>query len=99
MSLSMQAHAGRPLSEKQCERFAAVAQHLQRVAAPSTAGPARATGTVKCFSAEKGFGSIAPDHQSKDGFLHPSAIAGSACNSLAESAKIQYEVHYGPKRP
>src|SRR3954452_22964461 len=98
-SLSMQVRAGCPLSEKQCERFAAVVQDPRRIAAPSSGGPAMATGTVKWFSDEKGFGFIAPGDQSKDVFVHHSAIAGSGFKSLAEGAKVEYEVQQGAKGP
>ena len=53
--------AGRPPSGKQCERFAVVAQHPPRLAAPFTGGPPMATGTVKWFSDDKGYGFITPD--------------------------------------
>jgi CspA family cold shock protein len=59
---------------------------------------AMATGTVKWFSEDKGFGFIAPDDQSKDVFVHHSAIAGGGFNSLKEGAKVEYEVRQGPKR-
>jgi cold shock protein len=47
-----------------------------------------ATGTVKWFSDEKGFGSITPHDQSKDLFVHQSAIVGGGYRSLAEGAKV-----------
>ena len=58
-----------------------------------------ATGTVKWFSDEKGFGFITPDDQSKDLFVHHSAIAGGGYRSLAEGAKVSYEAEVGEKGP
>ena len=56
-----------------------------------------ATGTVKWFNAEKGFGFIAPDDGSADVFAHFSAIAGSGYRSLDEGQKVEFEVAQGPK--
>ena len=58
-----------------------------------------ATGTVKWFSDEKGFGFITPDDQSKDLFVHHSTIAGAGYRSLAEGAKVSYEAEAGEKGP
>ena len=58
-----------------------------------------ATGTVKWFSDEKGFGFITPDEAGKDLFVHHSAILGDGYKSLAEGAKVQFESEQGPKGP
>src|SRR5439155_1625180 len=50
-----------------------------------------ATGTVKWFSDEKGFGFITPDDHSKDVFVHHSAIVGDGYRSLTEAAKVSYD--------
>ncbi|MCE3292452.1 MAG: cold-shock protein [Arthrobacter sp.] len=54
-----------------------------------------ATGTVKWFNAEKGFGFIAPDDGSADVFAHYSAIASSGYRSLDENQKVEFEVTQG----
>ena len=58
-----------------------------------------ATGTVKWFSDDKGFGFITPDDESKDLFVHHTAIVGNGYRSLAEGAKVSYEAEQGPKGP
>lgn len=58
-----------------------------------------ATGTVKWFNAEKGFGFIAPDEGGADVFAHYSAIATSGYRSLEENQKVEFEIKQGPKGP
>jgi CspA family cold shock protein len=58
-----------------------------------------ATGTVKWFSDDKGYGFITPDDPGKDLFVHFSGIAGDGFRSLAEGAKVSYDAETGPKGP
>ena len=58
-----------------------------------------ATGTVKWFSDEKGFGFITPDEGSKDLFVHHTSIEADGYRSLAEGAKVEYESEQGDKGP
>ena len=58
-----------------------------------------ATGTVKWFSDEKGFGFITPDDHAKDLFVHHTAIIGNGYRSLAEGAKVSDEAEAGEKGP
>jgi cold shock protein len=51
-----------------------------------------ATGTVKWFNGEKGYGFIQPDQGGKDVFVHISAVERSGMNNLAEGQKVSYDV-------
>ncbi len=51
-----------------------------------------ATGTVKFFNAQKGFGFITPSDGSKDVFVHISAVERAGMSNLNEGQKLSYEV-------
>ena len=51
-----------------------------------------ATGTVKWFNEQKGYGFIQPDNGGKDVFVHISAVERAGLRGLAEGQKISYEV-------
>jgi cold shock protein len=51
-----------------------------------------ATGTVKWFNPAKGFGFIQPDGGGRDVFVHISAVEKAGLTSLAEGAKVSFDV-------
>jgi CspA family cold shock protein len=56
-----------------------------------------ATGTVKWFNGEKGFGFITQDDGGPDVFVHFSAIVGKGYRNLEEGQKVDFETTQGPK--
>jgi cold shock protein len=58
-----------------------------------------ATGVVKWFNGEKGFGFIAQDGGGPDVFVHFSAISGNGYKNLDENQKVEFDLTQGPKGP
>ena len=58
-----------------------------------------ATGTVKWFSEQKGYGFIVPDDGGKDLFVHYSNIEAEGYRSLQEGQKVEFEAAEGRKGP
>ena len=56
-----------------------------------------ATGTVKWFSAEKGYGFITPDEGGEDLFVHYSSLQMEGFRVLREGQKVEYETAPGRK--
>jgi cold shock protein len=54
-----------------------------------------ASGTVKWFNAQKGYGFIQPDDGSKDVFVHISAVERAGLTSLNENQKVTFELEAG----
>jgi cold shock protein len=51
-----------------------------------------ATGTVKWFNADKGYGFIQPDASGPDVFVHISAVERAGLRNLNEGQKVSYDV-------
>ncbi|WP_428939823.1 cold-shock protein [Fontivita pretiosa] len=56
-----------------------------------------ATGKVKWFNDQKGFGFIASDKGGKDIFVHHSVIEGTGFKTLQDGELVEYEAEEGPK--
>jgi cold shock protein len=63
---------------------------------PGKEGLLVATGTVKWFNSEKGYGFISQE-SGADVFVHFSAIEGNGYRNLEENEKVEFEVNQGPK--
>ena len=58
-----------------------------------------AQGTVKWFSAEKGYGFIEVEGGTQDVFVHHTAIDSQGFRTLNEGQKVEFEITSGPKGP
>jgi CspA family cold shock protein len=58
-----------------------------------------ASGTVKWFNGDKGFGFIAQDGGGADVFAHFSAIESSGFRTLEENQRVEFDITQGPKGP
>lgn len=57
-----------------------------------------ATGTVKWFNTQKGFGFIVPDEGGPDIFVHITAVEQAGLRTLNEGQKVTYDIHVDDKR-
>jgi CspA family cold shock protein len=57
-----------------------------------------ASGTVKWFNGQKGFGFIQPDDGGNDVFVHISAVERAGLSNLSEGQRISFEIKVDPKR-
>jgi CspA family cold shock protein len=57
-----------------------------------------ATGTVKWFNGQKGFGFIQPDAGGADVFVHISAVERAGLSGLGEGQKVNFEAKRDPAR-
>ena len=56
-----------------------------------------ATGTVKWFNTQKGYGFIAPDEGGQDVFVHASAVERAGMHALNEGQQVAYELERDPR--
>jgi CspA family cold shock protein len=68
------------------------ARHANRAVGYQRKEPMMATGTVKFFNTQTGFGFIQPTDGSKDVFVHISAVQRAGLDTLVEGQKVSYEI-------
>jgi CspA family cold shock protein len=56
-----------------------------------------ASGTVKWFNAQKGYGFIQPDTGGADVFVHISAVERAGMDNLREGQKLNYDLEQGQR--
>jgi CspA family cold shock protein len=76
-------------------RFCAGLANLPYSAGSEKRRTTMATGTVKWFNTQKGFGFIQPDGGSKDVFVHISAVEQAGLTSLADDQKVTFDIEPG----
>jgi CspA family cold shock protein len=69
-----------------------------RLGRRGTEAIAVATGVVKWFNSQKGYGFISQEN-GPDVFVHHSAIQGEGSKSLEENQKVEFDISEGPKGP
>jgi CspA family cold shock protein len=57
------------------------------------------SGTVKSFSAQKGFGFIMPDEGGPEIFVHHSAVQAGGFRTLDVNARVQFQIAQGARGP
>jgi CspA family cold shock protein len=97
---------GRPAAERAATVVEICGGHHDaalRRAEPRDAAPLKeicvATGTVKWFNSEKGFGFIQQDGGGADVFVHYSAIASGGYRELTEGQQVEFDITQGNKGP
>ncbi len=58
-----------------------------------------ATGTVKWFNAQKGYGFIQPSDGSKDVFVHVTAVERAGLHTLSEGQRVSYDIQMDRGKP
>jgi|TARA_R110000737_G_C14347351_1_gene444477 cold shock protein len=58
-----------------------------------------ATGTVKFFKTDKGYGFITPEDGSRDVFVHVSAVQNSGLATISEGQRLNFEIQEDARGP